>query len=108
MIKTLTYALTLAALLASSAIADTLPNYYPEEGFRRTGTLDDVQLERMMIVINDVPYPLSSNVVIHSPVSYRVPTSRLRAGSHVGYKLSGRLVVEVWLLPDSYKRSRGL
>ena len=94
-------------ILASSVWAE-LPNYYPKDGFQRVGTLDAVQLERQLIVINDVPYTLTTNTIVHSTSSYRVPLSRLSAGLTIGYKFSsgGRLITEIWLLPSGYKEPR--
>ncbi len=108
MMKRIAILIASAALLASSIAMAEFPNYYPKDGFPRVGTLDSVQLGRQVVVINDVPYSLSNNVIIHSLRSYSVPTSQLRIGSQVGYKMAagGRLVTEIWLLPDDYENPR--
>jgi hypothetical protein len=96
------------ALMASSLSMADFPNYYPTDGFQRVGTLDGVQLGRQVVVIDDIPYSLANSVIVHSPSSYSVPSSQLRIGSKVGYKMAagGRLITEIWLLPDDYKNLR--
>ncbi len=108
MIKKIAILLAAVAMMISSMAMAAFPNYYPKDGFQRVGMLDAVQLERQVVVINDVPYSLSNNVIIHSLRSYSVPASRLRIGSQVGYKMAagGRLVTEIWLLPDDYENPR--
>ena len=108
MMKKIVYLIAAASLLASSIAMAQFPDYYPREGFQRVGTLDDLQLRRQIIVINDIPYSLSNSVIVHSPRSYSVPTSQLRIGGQVGYKMAtgGRLIMEIWLLPDDYKSPR--
>lgn len=101
-------ALTVALVLAGTATAQDLPNYYPKNGFQRTGSIDSVQLEAQRIVIDDIAYMISSSVVVHSPRSYSVPAKNLEIGARVGYKLvsGGRVITEIWLLPDSYRDER--
>ncbi len=98
---------TLVAVLlfvSATAFAD-LPSYYPKAGFQRVGTLDDVQLDRQILVINDIPYTMSDNIIVHSLTSFSVAASRLRPGSTVGYKMAanGRMITELWLLPKDFK-----
>ena len=105
-----TFQLIIVALsiVAGVASAASLPEYYSKAGFLRSGIIDEINLERQAIVINDQQLLLSSNVVIHSPSSYSVPVTRLRKGSKVGYKLSqnGRLIMELWILPKHYNEQR--
>ena len=101
--------ITVALMMMASSIAmAAFPSYYPSEGFPRVGTLDDVQLKRQVIVINDIPYSLANNLIVHSPSSFSVPSSQLRIGGTVGYKMAtgGRLVTEIWLLPSDYVNPR--
>ena len=101
----------LAALLATlafagAAVAQNLPNYYPKTGFNRIGSIDALIFEEQRIVIDDMSFNVSPNVVVHSPRSYSVPASSLRIGTRVGYKLlsnSDRTIIEIWLLPDNYQ-----
>lgn len=108
MIKKFTYMLAAIVVLTSAAVAADFPSYYPKSGFQRVGVLDDVQLDRQVIIIRDIPYSLSSNVVVHSMNAYSVPATRLRAGTNIGYKTAsnGRLIMEIWLLPNDYKNPR--
>lgn len=92
-------------MLAGTAVADEFRDYYPRAGAQRTGSLDAVDHQRQAIVINDIKYTMSSNLIVHSTTTYSVPASRLRSGLKIGYKTStnGRLVMEIWLLPNDYK-----
>ena len=105
MFKKFTYTLVVAVMFASTAMAADLPSYYPKEGFQRVGILDAVQLDRQVIIISDIPYSLSNNLIVHSTTSYSAPTSQLRLGAKIGYNMarSGRLITEIWLLPSNYK-----
>lgn len=105
MIKNFSLIVIAALALSAPAVAEDLPKYYPDEGFQRVGVLDAVQLEQQQIVIGDIPYSLSDNVIVHSRTSYSVPSSRLRVGSTIGYRFSrqGRLITEIWLLPNNYQ-----
>jgi hypothetical protein len=92
-------------MFVSAVVASDYPDYYPKKGFQRTGMLDAVQLNRQRIVINDVPYSLSNNIIVHSMSSFSVPATRLRPGTIIGYSMArgGRLITEIWLLPRDYK-----
>lgn len=106
--KRFTTLIAAMALLISVVANAAFPAYYPKEGFQRVGILDDVQLQRQMIVVNDVPYSLADSVIVHSPTSYSVPASQLQRGTKIGYKMAsgGRLIMEIWLLPRDYKNPR--
>jgi len=105
MFQKLRVALVATILFVSVAAASDFPEYYPKSGFQRTGTLDAVQLDRQIIVINDIAYTLSNNLIVHSMSSYSVPATQLRPGSTIGYSMSssGRLITKIWLLPRDYK-----
>ena len=98
--------ITLALLwMAGSALAQSLPAYYPSEGFQRTGRVDAVLGDSRQIIINDIPYVLSDNAIVHALNSYSVPLSRIRAGATIGFKTSGRRqVTTIWILPSNYDR----
>ncbi len=106
--KKLTTLLAVAAVMSSSLAFAAFPAYYPKEGFQRVGILDDVQLKRQVIVVNDIAYALADSVIVHSPKSFSVPSSQLLVRTHVGYKMAagGRLITEIWLLPSNYKNPR--
>lgn len=91
-------------MMVGTAFADDLPSYY-SKGMQRTGSLDGIDHQRQMIVIDDVRYIMSSNLIVHSPNAYSIPATQLRLNSKVGYKLSsnGRLIMELWVLPRGYK-----
>jgi len=100
----------IALLLAATGAAQDLPKYYDDAKMQRTGTIDSVQLDAQRIIIDDIPYTISKNLIIHSPRAYNVPASRLRVGKLVGYQTfagRNRLIAKIWLLPDDYDdRSR--
>lgn len=102
-----TVSVLVALAFAVAAWADTFPQYYPKEGFQRTGTIDSVQLQAQRIIIDDVPYAVSSNLIVHALNAYSVPVSRLEKGRRVGYKISaGRMITRIWLLPADYEDPR--
>ncbi len=105
MTKKIVLMIAALVLVASNFAYAQFPAYYPKAGFQRVGTLDSVQLDRQVIVINDVPYNLANNLIVHSEAAFSVPTSKLRIGGQVGYKTAGRgrLISEIWLLPNNYK-----
>jgi hypothetical protein len=105
MFQKLRVVLVATILFVSVAAASEYPDYYPKSGFQRTGTLDAVQLDRQQIVINDVRYSLSNNLIVHSMSSYSVPATQLRPGLTIGYSMasSGRLITKIWLLPRDYR-----
>ena len=95
-------------LITSVAAAQALPSYYPDEGFSRTGRVDALLTEEQRIVVNDVPYALADNVIVHAPNSYSVPLGRLQVGALIGFRTAGsRQVAEIWILPRDYKPRRG-
>jgi len=99
----------IALLLAGTVAAQNLPRYYKDADFQRTGRVDSVQIEAQRIVIDDVSYSISSNLIVHSPKAYSVPVSNLKVGTLVGYKMlnaRSRLISEVWLLPSDYNDRR--
>ena len=105
MLQILRVVLVATILFVSVTAASEYPDYYPQSGFQRTGTLDAVQLDRQQIVINDLRYSLSNNLIVHSMSSYSVPATRLRPGMTIGYSMasSGLLITRIWLLPRDYR-----
>lgn len=105
--KQLTSALLLAVVLTTFAYARDLPAYYPDK-LGRSGEIDAVYLDEGHIVIDDIPYAISSNVVVHSLSAYSVSRARLRPGSQVAFRMGGdRTITNIWLLPRNYDaRSR--
>jgi len=108
MMKRIALTVAVLSVFVGGWAAAQFPAYYPKEGFQRVGIVDDIQLDRQVIVINDVPYNLANNFIVHSETSYSVPVSQLRLGGQVGYKTAGRgrLISEIWLLPNNYKSPR--
>jgi hypothetical protein len=108
MIKRTTVVLLVALLLGQPSLAQQFPSYYPESGFQRVGMLDGVQIERRVVVLNDIPYALANSAVVHTTSSFSIPISELRVGSKIGYKMSksGRVIMEIWLLPRNYESPR--
>lgn len=100
-----TFFMTVLLLALGVAAAAGLPNYYPKEGFQRVGTVDSVQLQRRVVVVNDVQHYVSDSLIVHSPNAYSVPATRLAPGMLIGYKKIGRggLITQIWLLPSNYK-----
>ena len=90
-----------------SATASDFPAYYPKDGIGRAGVIDAVHLDENRVVIDDVQYRLSEDVVVHSLTSYSVAKSRLRPGMKVAFKAGGsRVITKFWLLPRDYDTRR--
>ena len=108
MIKRTIIVLLAALFLGQPGLAQQFPSYYPADGFQRVGILDGVQLQRQVVVVNDIPYTLANSTIVHSTSSYSVPLSELSVGMQIGYKMSssGRLITEIWLLPRNYQSPR--
>ena len=100
-------ALILGFALATASEAQDYPPYYPKNGIGRAGVIDAVHLDESRIVIDDVQYRLSDDVVVHALSSYSVAASRLRPGMKVAFKAGqGRVITKFWLLPRDYDTKR--
>ena len=105
--KNTLYTSILGLLLAATAAAGDLPDYYPADELRRAGQIDAVYFEENRVVIDDVPYLVADNVIVHSPSSYTVAKSRLRPGTRVAFKVGGnRAITTFWILPRNYDDGR--
>ena len=101
MTKKLLATLLLTCGLALTAFAQSLPDYY--QGIREIGTVDDVG--NGFLVIDDGAYRLADEVIVHSTVSYSVSFARVRPGKLIGFNVtSNRVITEIWLLPDNYRK----
>lgn len=90
--------------MAGTAVAASLPGYYPAKGFPNTGRVDAVYAEEGRVVIGDVSYRISDAVVVRSLSSKNDSFARIRQGVLVGFRTNGRQVIEeFWLLPGNYK-----
>ena len=85
-----------------TAAAQSYPSYYPAEGFPETGVIDVVYLDEGRIIIGDIAYQVSPQAVVRSLSSKEDSMARLRVGANVGFKLSGGVITEFWLLPANY------
>ena len=100
--------LAITAGTAGTAVAaDRLPAKYPEY-FNDAGALDEVSMERGVVIIDDRALPISMNVRVHTPNtqfgSYRSLKKGQKVGIHVISAGSGRGTVdEIWVLPKGYK-----
>ena len=107
--KTLLTFLMIAFAMTGTAVAQSLPSYYPAKGFQRTGTVDAVYADEGRIVINDTSYTISTTAVVHSLSSSSDSMLRVRKGARVGFKMgSDRAISEFWLLPKNYEAPRRL
>jgi len=103
MTRTTFFALILGCALATTAIARDLPAYYPKDGLGRAGHIDAIHFDENRVVIGDISYQISTDVVVHSLTAFSVSKARLRPGIKVAFKVnSGRAITEFWLLPRDY------
>ena len=100
-------ALIFGFALATASEAQDYPPYYPKNGIGRAGVIDAVHLDESRIVIDDVQYRLSADVIVHSLRTYSVDKSRLSPGMKVAFKAGqGRVITKFWLLPRDYDTRR--
>lgn len=105
--KRVIYLICLVAGMAATSIhAAQLPSHYPDDGFDRIGTIETISFETRKIIVNDVEYLLSDDVVLHSRSSSSDSLGRLIKGSKLGFNFTRagkqRYIREIWLLPSSY------
>ncbi len=94
-------------LLAGNALAQSLPAWYPSEGFRQHAVIDYVYLEERRIVIGDSNYRLAESFTVRSMSSSNDSVARIRPGVRVGFKMnSAREITEFFLLPANYRDRR--
>jgi len=83
-----------------------LPAHYPSNGFDRIGNVDEVNLETRKVIIEDMIYILSDDVVLNSLSRSSDSLGRLIKNTKVGFDFSGagsnRYIREIWLLPSTY------
>ena len=101
--KTIATALLITIALSGNAFAQRIPDYYPDR-FQRTGIVDDVQTGT--IIVNDIPYSLSPDLVVHSLFERETFITRVLRGNLIGYRFGqSHQIVEIWILPDDYDQS---
>ena len=101
--KKLLLGLAVALFATATSLAQNFPSYYPKDGFQRTGTVDAVYTDEGRVVIDDVPYLVSEELVVHALNAYSVSVARIRPGIKVGFKQgNNRVISEFWLLPLNY------
>jgi len=97
--------LTCLAMTAgsASAAANKQPDTYPEY-FNHAGTLDDVDMERGVVIVNDRARSVSMNVRVHTPNTQFGSYRSLKKGQNVGFHVTAGTgtVDEIWVLPKGY------
>ncbi len=102
MIRKSVSAFLLSIVLAGAALAQSLPDYYPDS-FRDAGRVDAVYLDENRIVIGDISYWLADSVIVFSRSSAKDSILRVREGTHVGFRIDGAdRITAIWLLPDNF------
>ena len=88
-----------------------LPAHYPSNGFDRIGNIEDINPATRQVVINDMAYILSEDVVLNSLSRSSDSLGRLIKGAKVGFNFSSagknRYIRELWLLPSTYTPTEG-
>ncbi|MGE0372409.1 MAG: hypothetical protein AB7Q01_11040 [Gammaproteobacteria bacterium] len=95
-----------ALALCFPAFAASLPDYYPER-FDRWGVIDQVNLDRQIIVINDVNVRVTRDLRVYTVNTRFAALQSLKPGMKVGFGTTGSralsgAVSEVWILPSDY------
>lgn len=95
--------LILVTALASTAMAQNLPSYYPVGEKLDYGPIDQVVTAEHRIIIDDSSFVFSADLVVHSPESYSVSRARLRPGRWVTFRVdNNRVITEIWLMPITF------
>jgi len=94
------------SLLADTALADSLPGYYPDD-FQYAGVLQRLDTSSGTIVIGGRRYSLSHRLVVHTLNTRFASTESLQAGIPVGFshmRVGPDLqeITEIWVLPKNY------
>lgn len=101
------FILALVLLVSTAAVAQNWPDYYPREGFSRSGVVDVVYADENRIVINDVSYKMNARPIVRSLSSSYDSMARIRPGVRVAFRVDqNREIVEFWLLPKDYEERR--
>ena len=104
MVKTLFSTLVLFLGLTMSAV-NAAEQSYP---YKIAGTVDILKSSNKGIVIDDMSYRLSPNVVIHGDKGKIASRKDLKEGIKVGANLSSYsgssrgMVYEIWILPSNF------
>jgi hypothetical protein len=96
-----------ALALVATASHARLPSWYPAGGFEHWGKVD--RIGTSAIIIEDMLYYLTENVVVHSLSQTSDSRSRVREGTVVGFTYGEtaagkRMIPELWLLPGTYSQ----
>jgi hypothetical protein len=102
--------LIMSLVLWTTASGVQFPEYYPQQGFQRTGIIDRIDFGSREIVINDSLFTMAESVELNSLSKQGDSLGRLHKGVRIGYsykKVDGdRLITTIWLLPSHYGQSR--
>lgn len=107
------FRLTTAALGLVATLAQAgFPAWYPQNGFKDWGKIDEFRSKDSVLIIEDNYYHFADNLVVHSLSQRSDSIARLHQGVNVGFEVDvtpkgGYLIREVWLLPDTYTQSEG-
>ncbi|MBK8161883.1 MAG: hypothetical protein IPK65_01645 [Gammaproteobacteria bacterium] len=95
-----------ALFLCFPAFAASLPDYYPER-FDRWGVIDQINLDKQIIVVNDVNVRVTRDLRIYTVNTRFATLQSLKPGMKIGFGTTGSrslsgAVSEVWILPADY------
>lgn len=95
-----------ALALGLPAFAAGLPDYYPQR-FDRWGIIDQIDLDRQTIVINDVNVKVARDLRVYTVNTRFAARQSLKPGMKVGFGTTGSraltgAVSELWILPADY------
>ena len=112
MIRYIKLLLALATMMVLGIANGTqFPAHYPSNGFDRIGKVDDINFGTRRVIIEDMVYTLSDDVVLNSWSRSSDSLGRLIKGTQVGFDFSGtgsnRYIHEIWLLPSTYTPTEG-
>ena len=102
--RILRYILLIPLLMQISfAYGVSLPSYYPTS-FIKSGAIDEININRQTIIIDDELYNIDSSLLVHTPSNQQVNSYKvLTKGTNVGaVNIVNGKIFELWILPVNY------
>lgn len=91
-------------LLAGTAVAQSLPDYYPKGDLVQTGIIDEIVLDESRVIIDDKPYRMNPRPIIRTPSSAYGSLSAISPGTRVSFRIDvNGEIVEFWVYPKDYR-----
>ena len=75
------------------------PDHYPYNGFHGMGHINDILIDKNLVVIDDMTFKLYATTEYHTPDQEHASSALFIPGKFVGYlKDSANTIVSMWLI----------